>query len=1228
MVYKSQNSVTEHRKFTDLVIFYRILLLAATLAYALSFSADVFLKLHFNVFILPAVVVAFLFFSVFVLSFFVDTINRYFNLVARMMIVAVHFQLIGLSVVNHFRPELLFGLLAASFIASFIFQKIKTLVLFDLTVCALLIIAIFIDKYMARELIQMKVPVIPPYIDPVFFLLSEAGVMILSALLSTIRFVQFRNLQDAAVPKQVFELSDDPSLIVNALSGIVVDANDKAVSLFEAGEKKSLLNQPLDALLTESFQSESFASFRNQLSQQAKASMFASLISQSGKVFEGILTARKGTDQFMRVSISEIATDARVREEKKIRKEIPVKESGGDLFSQTVLPAASISPGYQFIEVNEAFCELTGYSRSELLAMKFIHLVHAGDQQKEKNILSSLFSGRMPVNRSEKRILRKNSRIVWIHVSSSLVRDEKGFPEKVILMIENISQQKRYERSLINDKLNLSSVIDNADLFVVSVDRHHTILFLNEKLKDALFGLTEMVVENGFNLRQIVPQAFAATYEEIFSQGFEGKNFVRDISLDLREGRKLDMEISVHPVRNDAGILLSLTLAAKDISERKQKERDLIREREQAESATEAKSGFLATMSHEIRTPLNGVIGMGRLLDQTDLTPKQQEYVNSILLSGEALLSVINDILDFSKIESSKMELEKKPFAVKRIVEEAFELMSPKAIEKNLALQYSIQKDVPRFIVGDITRLRQILLNLVSNGIKFTAKGKLTIHVTKVFQRGEEVELMFEVHDTGIGISPEKIGKLFEAFSQAETSTTRVFGGTGLGLAISRNLVSLMGGRIWVESTPGKGSSFFFTIMTEVAVADQLPDGKSGVNKLKNASALIISDDKTEVNNFSGYFSRWGVKVRSTDSTEQAMAWIRMKEKFNLVAVDAQMISARAAEVSRRIRSLVTKEELPIILFNADESEITVEFTDAVLSAIIPKNVDRSKLLDILIGVFSLEDHQRSQQEKALAKEDSNLASKIPVKILIAEDNAVNQLLVRNLFEGLGYKPDIVENGLMVIEKLRMNPYDIIFMDVQMPELDGLDTTRFIINKMELAKKPAIVAMTAFALEGDKDKCLEAGMDDYISKPFMIEEIVSKIKKWGGAKQEETMPAPKPQTPESVILNRSVLDHLREIGAEHADEFVRDVVNMFLAQAPAMVDEIYNFCKAKRYVEMGHAAHKLKGSALNLGAVALGELCREIETNGRENRGSDCDAMLANLKSVFDLTALELRKNI
>ncbi|HRS40370.1 MAG TPA: ATP-binding protein, partial [Bacteroidia bacterium] len=316
-------------------------------------------------------------------------------------------------------------------------------------------------------------------------------------------------------------------------------------------------------------------------------------------------------------------------------------------------------------------------------------------------------------------------------------------------------------------------------------------------------------------------------------------------------GKGIDVEIIATPVRNEHRLVVSVSYFGRDISARKQAEAELVRAREQAEQATQAKSSFLATMSHEIRTPLNGVIGMGKLLNQTALSPKQQDYVDSILLSGEALLSVINDILDYSKIESAKMELEYKPFALKRCIEETFDLMASKAIEKKLSLRYSVAKGTPSYIYGDLTRLRQVLMKLVSNAIKFTQQGGITIHVSKMREEGKHVELLFEVQDTGLGIPADRIARLFQSFSQADASTARTYGGTGLGLAICKNLVELMHGSIWVDSVPGQGSNFQFTIRTEAGTATEaVKSGRNGSSRLANAHVLLVSDDRTEADLF------------------------------------------------------------------------------------------------------------------------------------------------------------------------------------------------------------------------------------------------------------------------------------------------------------------------------------------------------------------------------------------
>jgi PAS domain S-box-containing protein len=1217
-------------KFVEQTIFYRILLLAAIIAYVLSSTADIFLNLGYRVFILPSSVIAFLLFSVFVLSFFVDTVVNHFALLMKIIAAGIMIHLVGLSVLNHFREEMLIALTISAFVASFVFRRIKILVMFDIAVCAILLCGIFIDQYFTNQLTLLKANVVKPLIDPLFFLLSLIGTMIFAALLSTIRAVQFKNGEEKHGVS--WTEKSEPYILVNTFSGKIVDSNDAAALLFQYPSKNDLVNTGFDNLVKGTTAAEIINSLNEQWNSKDIAVTIADFIGQKGKTFKGLIKSlRPDKDEvILHLEITELPQQ--IIEEKKTEssfESVPEVSKETALFSivDSILPVASIGLDYRFVKASDSFCELTGYSELELKNIKLTDIIHPEDKDTEKKILSNLFRGSIPASRKEKRIIRKNNQVIWVTASSTILKDENGYPQFVMTVMENIHRQKRQERSLIKDKLNLSSVLDNADIYAITVDRNHTIIYINEPFKDILFGLTDIVVESGFNIKQIIPSPYLNRYVQIFERGIRGEEFSTDEVIEVIGSGKIDIELSVHPVRDEDKNVINLTLAAKNITERKKKERELTQAREEAEAATEAKAGFLATMSHEIRTPLTGVIGMGKLLNQTTLSPKQQEYVDSILLSGEALLSVINDILDFSKIESAKMELEHRPVSLKQIISDALELMSSKAVEKNLALEYSIQRSIPRYVMGDVTRLRQVLLNLVSNAIKFTMKGKISVHASIIRQEGENMQVLFEVRDTGVGIPHEKRDKLFKSFSQLDSSTAKIYGGTGLGLAISKNLVTLMGGKIWVESESGKGSSFMFTMETTSTPKEEIPQMKGGASQLSRANVLILSEDKSEERIYTDYFQRWGTKVTTTSDSKQAIQWIKEGRKFNLVAIDSQLVTAHSMIVASQIRNYIAKEELPIILFNVEETtDITVEFTDKIISALIPKNIDRSKLLDVLIGVFSLEEHQQSRQDKALSGFGKQLATEIPLRILVAEDNAINQKLAQNMFEGLGYKPDMVSNGLEVIEKLRIKEYDMIFMDVQMPELGGLETTKYILQKLKLSMRPFIIAMTAFALEGDREKCIEAGMDDYISKPFLIEEIVQKIKQWG--KKSNDTGIREIEFPESTkpLLDASYIERLKVMGGEDGENFMKDVLNMFVNQSKSIVESISNYCRQERSEEMGQAAHKLKGSAINIGAIALADVCKRIEIKGRIGKAEGCENLSQELINVFERTVVEIRK--
>ena len=1079
-----------------------------------------------------------------------------------------------------------------------------------------------------------------------FLLLSLFGFVILtlfymwfrvSGTQEIIEEEQEEIIEEEKIIQPVFE---DPVFYISVSTGLILDCSDEALSLFETEDKNALLGHDLNSFMATDWTVEEKKQIRRGLESQGRASAKAEYVSLKGKKIRGLMQAVKtssASESLLTVRITDLshlkAEPIQDAESSKTAVTIESDPTSKRLFEDGLQAMAFIGMNYKFTRANKAFCNLLGYTEIELQQLSFLDVLHPEDKEKEKKNISAIFRGDVPLSKREKRFVKRNNEVIWVNETASLSRDEKGRPQFVITMVENITQRKRVERSMADSKNKLSALVENAEYSILSVDKHHTILLINSKLCDILFGLTGIVVETGFNLLDILPENFHAEYLDMHKRALTGENFIQERNV-VMHGKRVDIEIVVTPVKDDFNKVISVSLFGHDVTERKVSELKLIREKNQAEAATEAKSSFLATMSHEIRTPLNGVIGMGKLLNQTSLSPKQQDYVDSILLSGEALLSVINDILDYSKIESAKMELEHKPFLIKRAIEETFDLMSSKAIEKHLALQYTIARSVPAYIYGDITRLRQIMMNLVGNAIKFTPKGTITISVSLLKEQENKIDLLFEVKDTGVGIPPDKIGKLFRSFSQADAGTAKTYGGTGLGLAICKNLVELMGGKIWVESVPGQGSNFQFTIKTEsVSKSDTPRSTGNGTNKLVNSHVLLISDDKTETDIYSNYFRRWNMVPRSVDEAGKALEMVRTGDELNLVLIDAQMISAKALNLAEQIRQIRRKGELPIVLFNADESDnVVFDYSGEIVSAVIPKNVDRSKVLDILIGVFSVEDHSRSQHDKDLGRMDIKLAQHVPIKILIAEDNQINQKLALNIFEGLGYTPKIVSNGLEVIDVLRKESYDLIFMDVQMPELDGLETTRFIIQKMNLEHRPIIVAMTAFALEGDKEKCMEAGMDDYISKPFQIEEIVERIRKWGGryiqvrAEMVQQNNNRNSEKSSDVVLDMTVIQRLRDMTAGSDPTFFSQVIAMFIDQGREITKDMERLCKEKDWQGMSKLAHKLKGSALNIGANLLAEVCRQIELIGKSTNPADCSTMIPSLIEEWRKTEEALGK--
>ena len=794
-------------------------------------------------------------------------------------------------------------------------------------------------------------------------------------------------------------------------------------------------------------------------------------------------------------------------------------------------------------------------------------------------------------------------------------------------IVQKTAAQEKLQRSL-KELEDLKFALDQHAI-VGRTDERGIITFANDKFcsvsqytREELLGQDHRILNSKYHGKEF----FAGLWKTIKS----GEVWKGEIKNRAKDGSFYWVDSTIVPFRDGLGKPKQFIVIRMDITGLKRIEEELRAAKDAAEGASRAKSEFLANMSHEIRTPMNGIIGMTELALDTQLTVEQREYLNMVKTSAASLLTLINDILDFSKIEAGKLDLDVADFSLRQSIGETLRALGFRAHQKGLELAWRVAQDVPDYLAGDASRVRQVLVNLVGNAVKFTERGEVVVEIERdPTSTGAIVVLHFCVRDTGIGIAKEKQDMIFGAFTQADSSTTRKYGGTGLGLAITRRLVDLMGGKLWLESEPGVGSAFHFTIRFELASAQPTPfypDPKI----LSHASILVVDDNETNRIILVEMLGRWGMQVATAKDAREALEILgragSQAPRFAAVISDLQMPHMDGFEFVENIRKSAQFGRIPVLMLSSSAQQGEHERCRQLgISAHLAKPIQPSELLDAILSALSLHAIEPSQTQDKTQDETQLLPQsnwRQGMKVLLAEDNAVNRTLATRLLQKHGHTVVVVENGRQALEALERETVDLVLMDVQMPEMDGLEATAAIREKeKKTGDHLPIIALTAHAMKGDREKCLAAGTDDYLTKPIRTADLFAAVERLAHAKTIATAEATSiVNSPRAKVFdNDAALRHV-----EGDRDLLDEIIRIFADQCPRTMFEIQNAIRAADLSVLERAAHSLKGAASNLCADGVTQSAAELEESARSGDSSRSREQFQALESEVEKLLREL----